>query len=84
MAVGGIKSGRIGYGSDDSQLGGPFIQDDRVAFTATVDRPYYWRGESRVIYTGMVGKWRRPGEKAAVEARWRIIDGKFLPYYLNK
>lgn len=50
--VGGIKSGRIGYGSDDSQLGGPFIQDDRVAFTATVDRPYYWRGESRVIYTG--------------------------------
>ncbi len=50
--VGGIKSGRIGYGSDDSQLGGPFIQDERIAFTATVDRPYYWRGESRVLYTG--------------------------------
>ena len=44
--------GRVGYGSNDDRLGGPFVQDERVAFTATVDQPYYWRGESRVLYTG--------------------------------
>ncbi|GAA5343877.1 transglutaminase TgpA family protein [Planifilum fimeticola] len=42
----------IGYSTDDSRLGGPFIQDRRIAFRATADRPYYWRGEALDIYTG--------------------------------
>lgn len=41
-----------GYSSDDRRLGGPFIQDQRVAFRAEVEHPYYWRGESLDIYTG--------------------------------
>lgn len=42
----------VGYSTDDRRLGGPFIQDQRVAFRATADRPYYWRGEALDIYTG--------------------------------
>lgn len=41
-----------GYSDDDSRLGGPFIQDMRIAFRATLNRPYYWRGETLDIYTG--------------------------------
>lgn len=46
------KNRFIGYSTDDSRLGGPFIQDRRIAFRATVNRPYYWRGEALDIYTG--------------------------------
>ena len=42
----------VGYSTDDRRLGGPFIQDQRVAFRATADHPYYWRGEALDIYTG--------------------------------
>ena len=43
---------KIGYGTNDSQLGGPFIQDDTVVFSATVDKSHYWRVETKDIYTG--------------------------------
>ncbi|WP_442597699.1 transglutaminase TgpA family protein [Neobacillus sp. D3-1R] len=49
------KSGgtqRIGYGVDDSQLGGPFIGDDRVVFRAESEARHYWRIESKDVYTG--------------------------------
>jgi len=51
--AGSRTQGRFsGYSSDDRRLGGPFIQDRRTAFRATVDHPYYWRGEALDIYTG--------------------------------
>lgn len=43
--------GRIGYGVDDSQLGGSFISDNTPVFTAEVADGQYWKVESKDIYT---------------------------------
>lgn len=43
---------KVGYGTDDSALGGPFIGDDRVVFEAESDGRHYWRIETKDIYTG--------------------------------
>ena len=43
---------KIGYGTHDEHLGGPFKQDSQKVFEAQVDVPYYWRGETRDFYTG--------------------------------
>ncbi|WP_141434315.1 DUF4129 domain-containing transglutaminase family protein [Bacillus sp. 03113] len=42
----------VGYGTDDSRLGGPFKGDDTIVFTSEVDTEHYWRIESKDIYTG--------------------------------
>lgn len=47
---GGIQ--KIGYGEDDSQLGGPFIEDDQVVFTAETESRHYWKVETKDTYTG--------------------------------
>jgi len=48
------KSGvsRIGYSSDDSELGGPFIGDNRVVFEVRTPTKQYWRVETKDVYTG--------------------------------
>lgn len=46
----GIK--HIGYRSDDSKLGGPFIGDHQVVFQAEVDSRHYWKVETKDVYTG--------------------------------
>jgi transglutaminase-like putative cysteine protease len=43
---------RIGYGTDDSRLGGPFISDDQVVFRAQVESRHYWKVETKDVYTG--------------------------------
>ncbi|RDW18917.1 transglutaminase TgpA family protein [Oceanobacillus chungangensis] len=43
---------KVGYGEDDSRLGGSFIQDDTHVFYATVKDEQYWRIESKDVYTG--------------------------------
>lgn len=43
---------RSGYGDSDQVLGGPFVQDDSVAFTASSPKRHYWRGESKDFYNG--------------------------------
>lgn len=43
--------GRIGYGVDDSQLGGSFISDNTPVFQAEVADGQYWKVESKDIYT---------------------------------
>jgi hypothetical protein len=43
--------GRIGYGVDDSQLGGSFIGDNTPVFSAEVADGQYWKVESKDIYT---------------------------------
>ncbi|WP_339237078.1 transglutaminaseTgpA domain-containing protein [Oceanobacillus sp. FSL W7-1281] len=48
----GLGTGRVGYGEDDSQLGGSFVQDDTVLFEATVEEDHYWRIETKDVYTG--------------------------------
>lgn len=49
-AAAGVK--KIGYGQNDSRLGGPFIADDTVVFMAKDARRHYWRVETKDIYTG--------------------------------
>jgi transglutaminase-like putative cysteine protease len=46
------KVKKIGYGQNDSRLGGPFIADDTVVFTAEDEKRHYWRVETKDIYTG--------------------------------
>jgi transglutaminase-like putative cysteine protease len=43
---------KLGYDTDDSKLGGPFIGDPTVVFTAEVTREHYWRIETKDLYTG--------------------------------
>lgn len=43
---------RIGYGTNDSRLGGPFKFDYKEVFTATVKERHYWRVETKDAYTG--------------------------------
>ena len=47
----GTAVGRIGYGVNDSQLGGSFIGDSSPVFKAEVDDGQYWKVESKDIYT---------------------------------
>ncbi|TCI59441.1 transglutaminase domain-containing protein [Exiguobacterium sp. SH0S2] len=49
---GGSGSGRVGYGVNDEQLGGPFEQDDGIVFIARGVPARYWRIEAKEIYTG--------------------------------
>lgn len=46
------KVKKIGYGQNDSRLGGPFIADDTVVFIAEDQKRHYWRVETKDIYTG--------------------------------
>lgn len=49
---GSSGSGRVGYGVNDEQLGGPFEQDDGIVFIARGVPARYWRIEAKEIYTG--------------------------------
>lgn len=42
---------KVGYDPDDTQLGGPFQQDDSVVFEAFVDSRQYWKMETKNTYT---------------------------------
>ncbi|ALC92515.1 transglutaminase [Bacillus sp. FJAT-18017] len=47
---GGVS--RIGYGTNDSRLGGPFLPDDTIVFRAKAESRQYWRVETKDVYTG--------------------------------
>lgn len=52
---GGVEGGnsvsKVGYGTNDSRLGGAFIADDTVVFLAQADSKQYWRVETKDFYT---------------------------------
>jgi len=48
---GGNGVGKIGYGEDDSKLGGGFQSDSTVVFEAVVQTPQYWKIETKDTYT---------------------------------
>lgn len=60
---------KVGYGEDDTQLGGSFVQDYTPVFKATSRRSHYWRIETKDVYTGKgwrksereSGEWKRAG-----------------------
>ena len=44
---------RIGYGDNDEQLGGGFLDDDTPVFLGSIERGMYWRGETKDFYSGV-------------------------------
>ncbi|QCR33912.1 transglutaminase family protein [Lysinibacillus sp. SGAir0095] len=46
---GGIR--KVGYGENDSRLGGSFVADDTVVFLAEAETKQYWRVETKDVYT---------------------------------
>ncbi|EPD50104.1 hypothetical protein HMPREF1210_02952 [Paenisporosarcina sp. HGH0030] len=48
---GAVGIGKIGYGEDDSNLGGAFRSDNTVVFEAIVQTPQYWKIETKDTYT---------------------------------
>ncbi|WP_058306196.1 DUF4129 domain-containing transglutaminase family protein [Gracilibacillus massiliensis] len=77
---------KVGYGEDDSRLGGSFVQDDTKVFEAIVHDNVYWRIESKDVYTGK--GWERSAELDYVplengEVRFRtfsVQDTETKPY----
>lgn len=55
---------RIGYGANDSRLGGSFIYDDTPLFTVATEERRYWRVETKNIYTGK--GWETPDSNQMV------------------
>lgn len=47
----GVGSKTVGYGEDDSQLGGPFEGDSTLVFIAASRDRQYWRIETKDTYT---------------------------------
>jgi transglutaminase-like putative cysteine protease len=43
---------KVGYGENDSQLGGSFVQDYTPVFQAEASEQHYWRIETKDLYTG--------------------------------
>lgn len=44
--------GKIGYGENDTHLGGPFVGDDTVVFKVVAQDKQYWKVETKDKYTG--------------------------------
>jgi transglutaminase-like putative cysteine protease len=78
---GGSGVSRLGYGEDDSKLGGPFLGDPKTVFTADVIREHYWRIESKDIYTGK--GWERTGS-AETEQAITFNAGEEVPLDLTE
>ncbi|MFZ3579647.1 transglutaminase TgpA family protein [Virgibacillus sp. DJP39] len=49
---GGTGIRKVGYGEDDTHLGGSFIQDETPVFTVRTEEEQYWRIETKDVYTG--------------------------------
>ncbi|KAA9015949.1 DUF4129 domain-containing transglutaminase family protein [Niallia endozanthoxylica] len=43
---------KVGYGEDDTQLGGSITGDSTVVFQTIVESPHYWKVETKDVYTG--------------------------------
>ncbi|MGE6260540.1 transglutaminase TgpA family protein [Heyndrickxia sporothermodurans] len=69
---------RVGYRKDDSQLGGPFVGDDTIVFTARAESRQYWRMETKDLYTGKGWKSSKPPATSTYKLRDK------LPITLNE
>jgi len=49
--AGGNGVSKVGYGTNDSRLGGAFVADDTIVFIAKADSKQYWRVETKDFYT---------------------------------
>lgn len=71
-SINGVK--KIGYGANDQNLGGPFIADDTVVFTAKTEKRHYWRVESKDTYTGKGWKLSRQAEQETFNTENTVLN----------
>lgn len=64
---------RIGYDMDDSKLGGSFVNDDTVVFTAKVEDEHYWRIETKDVYTGKGWELSKEEEKVPFKGNENLL-----------
>lgn len=43
---------QVGYSNRDDSLGGPMLDDEELVFVGVTNEKYYWRGNTREVYTG--------------------------------
>lgn len=60
---------RVGYGVDDSRLGGSLTGDTSVVFKTKVESAHYWKVETKDVYTG----------KGWVQSQQEVEPIAFLP-----
>ena len=73
---------RVGYGENDTQLGGSISDDNAVVFYADAPSRHYWKVENKYYYTGK--GWTRldyPGELSEYDNDQDMVDltGTELP-----
>ncbi|GHH99628.1 DUF4129 domain-containing transglutaminase family protein [Neobacillus kokaensis] len=65
---------RIGYGTNDERLGGPFIGDNNPVFMAEASGKNYWKVETKDVYTGK--GWTPYGSTP-----FDFQEGELVPFY---
>ncbi|GGJ97517.1 hypothetical protein GCM10007063_19820 [Lentibacillus kapialis] len=60
---------KVGYGENDSQLGGSFVQDYTPVFQAAAKDEHYWRVETKDVYTGK-------GWEKSAEPQYELMSGE--------
>jgi transglutaminase-like putative cysteine protease len=73
---GGSGTNKIGYGVDDSRLGGPFEGDNSVVFHAETESKHYWKVETKDFYTGKGWVVSNSGNR-----RTALASGDDVPLY---
>lgn len=63
---------KVGYGEDDSRLGGSFLDDDTPVFVAASEEKHYWKVETKDIYTGK--GWEKSADPKYVPIKDGNID----------
>jgi transglutaminase-like putative cysteine protease len=66
IGTGGVS--KIGYGTNDSQLGGPFEFDYTPIFRTHDNGRHYWRIETKEFYTGKGWENKIPTQAVSLEA----------------
>lgn len=74
--AGGYTVQKVGYGEDDSRLGGSFVQDYTQVFQAYVKKESYFRIESKDVYTGK-GWVNSSSDKYIEQPEWNITFETF-------
>ncbi|TAA69160.1 transglutaminase TgpA family protein [Planococcus salinarum] len=71
--------GRIGYGVDDSELGGSFMADNTLAFRAEVEDGQYWKVETKDTYTTKGWELSEPVAEPVLYNNGDLIETEFQP-----
>ena len=76
---GAATIGRIGYGVDDSQLGGSFVGDDTPVLRAEMDTGQYWKVESKDTYTTKGWELMEEAAQPIIYSNGEEVETDFMP-----